>query len=191
MWVDLFIICRDTCFVLWSALFLPPLGRLAHLAKFANAFWAANLHRRVSRVRQSVVCEERRSSKLIAAMHWLIQPFEFRHTHTQSKGSSVSACKVMCEEMHPEARTFIGGGVGARWHCLQRAGNLRFLLVRHLTLLPLQYESHFSAVPLLVLPFSLFFIIVWSCPFQQQPTGSHSLPNYLHIKQGSPRRRRP
>lgn len=49
-----------------------------------------------------MVCEEERSSKLIPAVRWLIRPLsatEFRRA--QNKGSSVSACKVMCQEEHP------------------------------------------------------------------------------------------
>lgn len=48
-----------------------------------------------------MVCEEKRSSKLIPVARWLSLPLsatEFRHT--QNIGSSMSACKAMCKEMH-------------------------------------------------------------------------------------------
>lgn len=78
---------------------------LAHLTKFANVFWAANLHRRVP-VWVKGWYVKRRGAQLIPAMRWLTWPLnttEFRLAH-KTRGSSVSACKVMCEEMHPNPR---------------------------------------------------------------------------------------
>ncbi len=117
-----FLIYSDVRFVVWSAPFLLPLGLLTRLAKFANTVWAANLHRRV------LVWVKGWYVRRGGAQRWFQRRVDWfglwmrpnSNTH-KNKGSSVSACKVMCQEMHPapkHARTFIWGGMGAQWHCL-------------------------------------------------------------------------
>lgn len=69
--------------------------------KFVNAFWAANLHRRVSVcVSQRMVCEEKRSSKLTPAMRWLTWPLnttKFRHTKPRGQVCRhVKSCARRC-----------------------------------------------------------------------------------------------
>lgn len=182
-----FLIYRDIRFSLWSALFLRLLGLLTLLV---NMFRAANLHGRVLvRVKGWYVEGRGAQSWFQRCVDWFglwMRPSSGAHT---KRGVKCVSVHVSGDAPRADACTLIRSG--ARWRGLQRADELKFTLARHLTLQPLQYASYFSAVPLLVLPFSLFFIIAWCCPFQQRPTGSHSLPNYLHIKQGSPQRRRP
>lgn len=65
------LIYRDVDFVLWSVLFLLPLGLLAHLAKFVNMFWAANLHRRVLGGVKGWYVEKRGAeSRLLRCVDW-------------------------------------------------------------------------------------------------------------------------
>lgn len=188
MWGGLlFLNLWDIHFGLWSALFLRLLGLLTLLV---NMFRATNLHRRVLvRVKGWYVERRGAQSWFQRCVDWFglwMRPSSGAHT---KRGVKCVSVHVSGDAPRADACTLIRSG--ARWWGLRRADELKFMLAHHLTLQPLQYASYFSAVPLLVLPFSLFFIIVWCCPFQQRPTGSHSLPNYLHIKRGSPQRRRP
>lgn len=100
------------------------------------------------------------------------------HTHTQNKGSSCVSMQSRVWVDAPDTKALNGGTLSSRWHVTWP---------RHHVHMPPTSQLFLRVLPC----FALFFIIVWSSLFQQRPTGSHSLPNYLHIKQGSPQRRRP
>lgn len=164
-------------FGVWCVLFLLTRRCVSSPRQVCRSFPSCQLAQACSRVSQRVVCEEGKSLKLNLPVCWLTLALiatKFRWIHNE--GLNVSARRVR------------GGTAPSGEPEQEQLLALQFLMT------PDPTSSVMCTILLSCsLHFCSSFIVYYGMNslFQKQTTGSSSLPNCMHIKPGSPKRRRP